>query len=130
MKTHTQLRQEVQKWFEDRGAYVVPTNSHGYGRKGVPDLLACHAGRFYGVEIKVGPDKPSPWQTRELNAIRKANGRAWVIRSMEDLEREWLQAYCSHKWKPCVDAYVPNKTGWHCVICALKDFSDARTPPP
>lgn len=91
MKTHAQLRKEVQKWFEDRGAYVVPQNSQGYGRKGVPDLLVCWNGRFLGVEVKVGKDDLKPWQRRELYGdgksycgVIQAAGEAVVVKLPAD----------------------------------------------
>lgn len=85
MTPHGRLCVELCNWFKERGIYYVRTNNWGYGRKGIPDILACYQGRFVAVEAKVRPDKPTAWQNRELNAIRAAKGIAIVAYSVEDL---------------------------------------------
>ena len=55
---------------------MVPT---GYGKKGVPDFLVCHRGRFIAIEAKAGAGTPSPHQEREIAAILAAGGIALVV---------------------------------------------------
>lgn len=50
------------------------------GRAGVPDIICCIRGRFVAFEVKrptIG--KVSPTQERELKAIEKARGFAYVV---------------------------------------------------
>ena len=56
-----------------------------YGRRGVPDILVCYKGRFFGIEVKVPGKKPDPWQERELLAITLARGVSFVAYSVEDV---------------------------------------------
>jgi Holliday junction resolvase len=58
--------------------YFFPA-THGYGRSGVPDIVACVEGTFVGIECKAGKNKPTELQVRELEAIRRANGVAVVV---------------------------------------------------
>lgn len=60
-------------------------NNMGYGRKGIPDFIICSKGKFYALEVKVGADKPKPWQERETTAIQLARGSAYVIMSVNDV---------------------------------------------
>jgi hypothetical protein len=70
------------------GAWVLPVVTGGFGIRGTPDLLACHLGRFLGIECKATwKDRPTPWQERRLSEIRGAGGLTAVIHAgnMEDL---------------------------------------------
>ena len=87
-----QVKQEVKRILDEAGAYwymVVPT---GYGRRGVPDFLVCHKGRFLAVETKRENIRtPSPHQAREMRSIEAAGGSTLLINA-ENLEelKEWL----------------------------------------
>lgn len=61
------------------GAYYFFPATHGYGRSGVPDIVACVAGRFLAVECKAGRNKPTALQVREIESIRHAGGVAVVV---------------------------------------------------
>ena len=61
------------------GAYYFFPATHGYGRSGVPDIVACVAGRFLAVECKAGKNKPTALQVREIENIRHAGGVAVVV---------------------------------------------------
>jgi len=54
--------------------------------RGVPDILCCHRGFFYGIEIKEGKDKLSPIQSEQLKRIKTAGGKTIVVRSIEDVK--------------------------------------------
>lgn len=72
--------------------YFFPVTG-GYGRSGVPDIIACYAGRMVAVECKAGYNQPTALQLRELARIEEAGGIALVIREdttnllIETLER-------------------------------------------
>ena len=63
------------------GAWHFSPPSNGFGRSGIPDLVCCHKGRFYGIEIKA-PGKiknTTTMQDREIAAINDAGGTALVV---------------------------------------------------
>ena len=62
---------------------------HGgqYGTAGIPDIIVCYKGRFYGLEAKVGTNKPTRLQESTIAAIRKAGGAAGVVRSVDDVKK-------------------------------------------
>lgn len=63
---------------KDEGAYYFFPATHGYGRSGVPDIVACVGGHFLAIECKAGKNKPTALQVREIENIRKAGGVAIV----------------------------------------------------
>ena len=76
------------------GAYYFFPATGGYGRSGIPDIVACYNGRFIGIECKAGDNKPTALQEREMAAIRAARGSTLVIRetNIGELEK-WLMLW-------------------------------------
>lgn len=58
--------------------YFYPVTS-GYGSSGVPDIVGCYRGRFFGIECKANGNKPTVLQTMNLNKIEGCGGVALVI---------------------------------------------------
>ncbi len=61
------------------GAYYFYPVTSGYGRSGVPDIVGCLNGKFFGIECKAGKNKPTPLQEKNLKMIEATGGIALVI---------------------------------------------------
>ncbi len=48
------VKQKVAKMLKEMGAYYFYPATGGYGRSGVPDIIGCYAGNFFGIECKAG----------------------------------------------------------------------------
>ena len=61
---------------------------HGgmYGTAGIPDIIACIDGRFYGFEVKTEDGRPTKLQESTIRKIKNAGGIALVVRSVEDVK--------------------------------------------
>ena len=61
---------------------------HGgmYGTAGIPDIIACIDGRFYGLEVKTEDGRPTKLQESTIRKIKNAGGIALVVRSVEDVK--------------------------------------------
>ena len=61
---------------------------HGgqYGTAGIPDIIVCYKGRFYGLEAKVGKNQPTCLQAATIEQIRHAGGVAAVVRSVDEVK--------------------------------------------
>lgn len=79
------VKDKVVGILKDEGVYYFFPATHGYGRSGVPDIVACVSGRFLGIECKAGKNKPTALQVREIESIRKAGGVA-VVANEENWE--------------------------------------------
>ena len=55
--------------------------------RGCPDILLCWKGLFIGIEVKEGTDVVSPIQNAQLLLIRRAQGRSYVARSLDDVRK-------------------------------------------
>jgi Holliday junction resolvase len=72
------VKTKVEAVLKNEGAYYFFPATHGYGRSGVPDIIACVNGRFLAIECKAGGNKPTALQVREIENIRIAGGVAVV----------------------------------------------------
>jgi Holliday junction resolvase len=73
------VKDAVTKILKDRGAYYFLPVSGGFGRSGVPDIIACHKGQFIGIECKANRNTPTLLQFAEMAKIDKARGLTMVI---------------------------------------------------
>lgn len=84
---------------KDTASFLRALQKNGWFRKtndevqvGLPDILGCHEGYLYGIEIKAIKEVPKDGmvplksshtftkvQVRELNNIDKAGGLAWAV---------------------------------------------------
>jgi len=83
----SKVKKQVKKILDDIGAYHFSPMMDGYGRSGVPDIIACYKGKFIGIECKAGDNKPTLLQLRNIEGIKRNQGLAIVINegNMESL---------------------------------------------
>ncbi|HMA78891.1 MAG TPA: hypothetical protein VKP88_07245 [Candidatus Paceibacterota bacterium] len=86
------VKDECVKILKEMGTYYFFPATHGYGRSGIPDIIACRHSIFVGIECKAGGNKLTPLQARELEAIDEAGGVTLVIseRNVHHL-RFWVE---------------------------------------
>ena len=75
----TRVKRRVTDILRKYDAYFFFPASNGFGRAGIPDIIACYRGQFIAIECKAGKNKPTALQIRELRAIEDAGGYALVI---------------------------------------------------
>lgn len=75
----SKVKKQVKKILDDLGAYHFSPMMDGYGRSGVPDIIACYKGKFIGIECKAGDNKPTLLQLRNIEDIKRNQGLAIVI---------------------------------------------------
>lgn len=72
------VKVKVEAILKAEGVYYFFPATHGYGRSGVPDIIACVNGYFLAIECKAGDNKPTALQVREIERIRQSNGVAMI----------------------------------------------------
>ena len=73
------VKQKVTKALKEIGAYYFYPATGGYGKSGVPDVVACYQGYFFGIECKAGNNKPTALQAKNLSEIIEAGGFSIVV---------------------------------------------------
>ena len=79
MTPEKKVKQKVAKLLKEAGAYYFFPATGGYGRSGVPDIVGCLDGKFFGIECKAGKNTTTALQELELRKIRESGGRAFVV---------------------------------------------------
>jgi Holliday junction resolvase len=79
MTPEAKVKRTVRAHLVAMGAYYFYPVTGGYGTSGVPDIVGCYNGTFFGIECKANGNKPTPLQKKNLAAIAAAGGIALVI---------------------------------------------------
>lgn len=84
------VKKKVIDILKTAGAYYTMPVASGFGNAGVPDILACYRGTFFGIECKANGGKPTKLQISNLAQIKHAGGVALLI---DEHNLEYLNQY-------------------------------------
>lgn len=94
-RNEKQIENEIKQYIKECGG--LSYKIHGgdlYQETGIPDLLCCLKGLFFGIEVKDPGGKPSAIQLVQGARIKKAGGHFLIAKSVQDvkdyIEREKL----------------------------------------
>ena len=79
MTPEKKVKKRVAKQLDDLGCYYFYPATGGYGRSGVPDIVGCFEGKFFGLECKAGDNEPTVLQQKNLVHILMNGGIAEVV---------------------------------------------------
>ena len=79
MTPEAKVKAVVKNQLKGLGAYFFFPATGGYGRSGVPDIVGCYQGEFFGIECKAGKGTTTPLQRKNLEDIDTAGGLALVV---------------------------------------------------
>lgn len=83
------VKRKVVEQLKKMGAYYFYPVTGGYGGSGVPDIVGCYHGKFFGIECKAGKNKPTPLQQKNLDSIKAMGGISMVINEDNIHEVYW-----------------------------------------
>ena len=81
------IEDEIKQYIKEHGGLCYKI--HGgdlYQETGIPDLLVCWGGLFFGIEVKDPGGKPSAIQLAQGARIKKAKGHFIIATSVEDVK--------------------------------------------
>ena len=83
------VKSNVTGILKSHGAYFFYPFSGGFGVSGVPDIVGCVNGKFFGIECKAGTNKPTALQQHHLNSIELQGGYALLVNenNIDDVEK-------------------------------------------
>ena len=99
MTPEGKVKKVVRKYLDEmRSCYYFMPATGGYGKSGVPDIVGCFKGMFFGIELKAGDNKPTPLQEKNLQQITNARGLAIVVNehNMHDIQEIFWEAHAVH----------------------------------
>jgi len=75
----SKVKRKVVSQLKALKAYYFYPVTGGYGKSGVPDIVGCYEGRFFGIECKAGKGKTTTLQDMNLKQITAAGGISAVV---------------------------------------------------
>jgi|TARA_R110000744_G_scaffold347208_1_gene452734 Holliday junction resolvase len=96
MTPEAKVKNKAVKQLKEMGAYYFYPATAGFGKSGVPDIVACYKGLFFGIECKAGKNKATALQEQNLRAIHKAKGcdmviNEWTVGDLTTLMRNHVE---------------------------------------
>lgn len=93
MTPEAKVKKKVVAILKELGAYYFYPVTGGYGNSGVPDIVGCYQGSFFGIECKAGKNKPTALQEKNLKAIASNGGISLVINetNIDEVKRNLVQ---------------------------------------
>ena len=76
----SKVKKRVREMLDKLGIYHFMPPANGFGRAGIPDIIACMDGHFIAIECKAGKGTTTALQDRELNRIHNAGGTTYIAR--------------------------------------------------
>lgn len=80
------LRKAIVRSLRQYSGFWYVTHGGQFQQGGLPDIIGCYAGKFYGLEVKM-PGKEhtlTPRQSHALKVIKTAGGRARMVTSISE----------------------------------------------
>lgn len=82
MAGEQKLQTKILEWLKDHGFWAVKIIVSS--RTGTMDIIACSPrGRFVGIEVKHGANKPSALQSYHVKEVQERGGIAFVTWDLE-----------------------------------------------
>jgi len=88
------VKQKVCAKLKELGAYYFYASTGGYGASGIPDIVACHKGKFIGIECKANGNKATALQQKHLREISMQQGISLII---DETNIDMLEYYVKGK---------------------------------
>jgi hypothetical protein len=79
MTPEAKVKKKVVEQLKALNAYYFFPATGGYGKSGVPDVVGCYEGNFFGIECKAGKNTPTALQEMNLKEIANSGGISLVI---------------------------------------------------
>ena len=103
MTPEGKVKADVKKFLKAIGAYFYMPVQNGMGVVGIPDIVGCYRGRFFGIETKApnktptAPEqrwaKATPNQQAQLEGILAAGGIGLVADNVQQVIDAFEEAF-------------------------------------
>lgn len=97
----TPFKNKIEQWLNNRGAWFIKYwAGNEFTKEGIPDILACIDGKFYGMELKGDGGRPKLLQLVKLRNIRNAGGVGVLLypKDLKNFEAFVNDPIANKKW--------------------------------
>lgn len=86
MQPEAKIGKKIREYIENAGGFVFKVHGGPQMMAGLPDLIACIQGLFFGIEVKQPGQKPTARQEFVHRMIRRSGGVVIVAHSVEEAQ--------------------------------------------
>ena len=86
MPSEQDIQKKILDYLASIDAYAIKVITSN--RRGVADILACHKGQFYAIEVKTQQGRVSPLQMWHRTRATEAGAVAFIARSLDDVKKK------------------------------------------
>ena len=79
------VKKMVKMVLEQNGIWYYSASAGMYSTGGIPDIVGCHNGKFFGIEVKSKTGKATALQLKVGGNILDAGGMWFIVRDAETL---------------------------------------------
>ena len=110
MTPEAKVKKKVAGILKKLGAYYFYPVTGGYGKSGVPDIIGCYEGKFFGIECKAGTNTPTALQEKNLRDIEHSMGIALVVNedNIDEVELELTQSAAARSKRNAQKDVIPD----------------------
>lgn len=99
MNKESKIQKDIINYLDS--VHVYSAKSVQNTRSGIPDILCCVNGLFFAFEVKKSSKaKPSDLQEVNIAHIKHAEGKAYVVSSVKQVELH-IRPYLNNLDRPC-----------------------------
>lgn len=80
----TVILDKIREMLRSKGAVSIKHHGSGYTRAGEPDIIGCHRGVAFAIEVKQPGEMPTKIQAQRLKEWAKAGAIVGVAHSVEE----------------------------------------------
>ena len=70
-------KNDICKYLDMLGCWYTKPTTRGFGKSGVPDIIACVNGKFVGIEVKREGKQPTRIQELRMHGIESTGGKTF-----------------------------------------------------
>jgi len=81
------LTRRVRAWLDEKVGWHMKVAGGPLQRRGIPDIVGCHAGRFFAIELKAPNGRTTLSQEVEIARLIEAGARVCVARTLAEVQQ-------------------------------------------
>lgn len=85
MQPEAKIGRAIRQYLDGKGAFTFKVHGGPQMMAGLPDIICCYKGWYFGIEVKQPGQRPTPRQEFVHSQIKRSGGVVIVATSVDDV---------------------------------------------
>lgn len=85
MQPEAKIGRKIREYLDDKKAFTFKVHGGPQMMAGLPDIICCYKGYFFGIEVKQPGQRPTPRQQYVHSLIQRSGGVVIVATCVDDV---------------------------------------------